>query len=420
MIALIRAAKVIDPHSTKHQQQVDILIEDGHIKAIGQNLEAPTGAQIIEEEGLHVAPGLFDLHANFRDPGYEWKEDFNSGMLAAAKGGFTGVLSMPSTLPTVDNKSQVEYVQKICSGKLVNVHPAASITKGLKGMELTEMFDMSKSGALAFTDDKHSLQHAGVMKLALLYTKNFSGIVMNQANDNSISAEGHMNEGLTSTKLGLKGVPSLAEDLMTARDIQLCEYTEGRLHFSCVSTADSVAQIRAAKAKGLNITADVAIHNLVLNETACEGFDTRYKVHPVLRTQKDIDALVEGLKDGTIDAICTDHRPEDIENKKVEFDNAEFGMIALQTAFPLACQLEKEIGLEGIVEKMSINPRKVLGLEAASIEEKAAANLFLFNPKTEWTLEEADIASKSKNSPFIGKQLQGKILGVVNNGMIQL
>ena len=418
MIALIRAAKVVDPNSKHHNKVVDILINKGVITEIGKNLTVPKNAEIIEEKGLHVAPGFFDLHANFRDPGFEWKEDMQTGMLAAAKGGFTGVLSMPSTIPATDTKSQVEYAQKMSSGNVVSVHPAGSITKGLNGKELTEMFDMNKSGALAFTDDKNSIQHAGIMKLALLYTKNFGGIIMNQANDKSISSDGHMNEGVISTILGLKGIPSLAEDLMIARDIKLAEYTEGRLHFSCISTAKSVELIRAAKKKGLNITADAAIHNLVLDETSCEGFDTRYKVNPALRTQKDIKTLIKGLKDGTIDAICTDHTPEDIEHKKVEFDNAEFGMIGLQTAFSLACQLEKEIGLEGIIEKMAINPRKLLGLEVPEINTEKAANLCLFNPTTEWTLEEADIVSKSKNTPFIGETLKGKIVGVINNGKL--
>ena len=418
MIVLIRTAKVVDPNSKYNNEVVDILIENGIIQEIGKNLKSPKNAKIIEEKGLHVSPGLFDLHSNFRDPGFEWKEDIQSGMLAAAKGGFTGVLIMPSNNPVTDTKSQVEYIQKMSADNVVNVHPAGSITKNLKGQELTEMFDMSKSGALAFTDDKNSIQHAGIMKLALLYTKNFGGIIMNQGNDKSISNGGHMNEGVTSTFLGLKGIPNLAEDLMIARDIKLAEYTKGRLHFSCISTAKSVELIRTAKKQGLNITADVAIHNLVLDETACKGFDTRYKVNPSLRTQKDIKALLKGLKDDTIDAICTDHTPEDIENKKVEFDNAEFGMIGLQTAFSLACQLEQEIGLEGIIDKMAINPRKILGLEAPEVNIEKAANLCLFNPSTEWTLEEKDIVSKSKNTPFVGKTLKGKIVGVVNNGIL--
>lgn len=418
MIVLIRAAKVVDPNSKYNNKVVDILIEKGIIQDIGKNLTVPKDADIIEEKGLHVSPGLFDLHVNFGDPGFEWKEDMQTGMLAAAKGGFTGVLCMPSTLPATDTKSQVEYIKKMSAGNVVNVHPAGSITKNLKGQELTEMFDMNRSGALAFTDDKNSIQHAGVMKLALLYAKNFGGIIMNQANDKSISKDGQMNEGVTSTLLGLKGIPSLAEDLMIARDIKLAEYTEGRLHFSCISTSSSVELIRAAKKQGLKITADVAIHNLVLDETVCKGFDTRNKVNPALRTQKDIKALLKGLKDGTIDAICTDHTPQDIEHKKIEFDNAEFGMIGLQTAFSLACQLEQEIGLEGIIDKMAINPRKILGIEAPEVNIEKAANLCLFNPSTEWTLEEKDIVSKSKNTPFVGKTLKGKIVGVVNNGIL--
>ena len=418
MIVLIRAAKVIDPNSKHNNKVVDILINNGIIQEIRKNINAPKGANIIEEKGIHVSPGLFDLHANFRDPGFEWKEDIKTGTLAAAKGGFTGVLSMPSTLPTTDTKSQVEYIQKISSDNVVNVYPAGSITKDLKGYELSEMYDMSRSGALAFTDDKNSIQHAGVMKLALLYAKNFGGIIMNQPNDKSISKDGQMNEGVISTVLGLKGIPSLAEELMIARDIKLVEYTKGRLHFSCISTAKSVELIRVAKKQGLNITADVAIHNLVLDETSCEGFDTSYKLNPALRTQKDITALIKGLKDNTIDAISSDHTPEDIENKKVEFDNAEFGMISLQTAFSLACKLENEIGLEGIIEKMAINPRKLLGINVPDINTDKAANLCLFNPKNEWTLEEKNIVSKSKNTPFIGKTLKGKIIGVINNGKL--
>ena len=418
MIVLIRAAKVVDPNSKYNNEVVDILVVKGIIQKIGKNLKIPKGAEIIEENGLHVSPGFFDLRVNFGDPGFEWKEDMQTGMLAAAKGGFTGVLTMPSTLPTIDTKSQVEYIQKISAGNVVNIHPAGSITKNLKGKELTEMYDMHRSGALAFTDDKNSIQHAGIMKLALLYTKNFGGIIMNQANDKSISKDGQMNEGVTSTFLGLKGIPSLAENLMIARDIKLVEYTEGRLHFSCISTASSVELIRAAKKQGLNITADVAIHNLILDETECEGFDTRYKVNPALRTQKDIKALFKGLKDGTIDAICTDHTPQDIENKKIEFDNAEFGIIGLQTAFSLACQLEQEIGLEEIICKMAINPRKILGLETPEVNIEKAANLCLFNPFTEWTLKETDILSKSKNTPFIGKILKGKIVAIVNNGIL--
>ena len=418
MIVLIRAAKVIDPNSKHNNKVVDILINNGIIQEIRKNINAPKGTNIIEEKGIHVSPGLFDLHANFRDPGFEWKEDIKTGTLAAAKGGFTGVLSMPSTLPTTDTKSQVEYIQKISSDNVVNVYPAGSITKDLKGYELSEMYDMSRSGALAFTDDKNSIQHAGVMKLALLYAKNFGGIIMNQPNDKSISKDGQMNEGVISTVLGLKGIPSLAEELMIARDIKLVEYTKGRLHFSCISTAKSVELIRVAKKQGLNITADVAIHNLVLDETACEGFDTSYKLNPALRTQKDITALIKGLKDNTIDAISSDHTPEDIENKKVEFDNAEFGMISLQTAFSLACKLENEIGLEGIIEKMAVNPRKLLGINVPDINTDKAANLCLFNPKNEWTLEEKNIVSKSKNTPFIGKTLKGKIIGVINNGKL--
>lgn len=418
MIVLIRAAKIVDPNSKHHNKIADILIENGIIKAIENRLEAPSNSKIIDQKGLHIAPGLFDLHANFRDPGLEWKEDIESGIKAAAKGGFTGVLSMPSTTPTVDNKTQIDYVKKASSDAVVNVYPSGSITKGLKGEELTEMFDMHKTGAVAFTDDKNSIQHAGIMKLALLYSKNFNGLIMNQADDKSISANGHLNEGITSTRLGLKGMPSLAEELMIDRDIKLAEYTGGRLHLSCISSAKSVALIRKAKQNGVAVTADVAIHNLILDETACEDFNPLFKVNPALRTQDDISALIEGLKDGTINAICTDHIPEDIEHKKVAFDNAEFGMIGLQTAFSLACLLKEELSLEIIIQKMAINPRKILGINVPEINTNKKANLVIFDPAERWTFKEEDIVSKSKNSPFVNEQMTGKIYAIINNGII--
>ena len=241
---------------------------------------------------------------------------------------------------------------------------------------------------------------------------------MNQPNDKSISANGHLNEGITSTRLGLKGMPSLAEELMIDRDIKLAEYTGGRLHLSCISSAKSVALIRKAKQNGVAVTADVAIHNLILDETACEDFNPLFKVNPALRTQDDISALIEGLKDGTIDAICTDHTPEDIEHKKVAFDNAEFGMIGLQTAFSLACLLKEELSLEVIIQKMAINPRKILSINVPEINTNKKANLVIFDPAERWTFKEEDIISKSKNSPFVNEQMTGKIYAIINNGII--
>ena len=414
----IESAKVVDPNSQYHNKVVNILIKGKKIEEIGRNLKAPKTARIIKTKNLHIAPGFFDLRASFRDPGHEWKEDLKSGIQAASKGGFTGVMIMPSTTPSIDNKSQVEYIKKICSGKIVDVLPAGSITKKLEGTDLSEMYDMHQNGVLAFTDDEKSIQHAEIMKIALLYVKSFNGTIINQPNDKSISKGGQINEGAISTRLGLKGIPGLSEELMLARDIQLAEYTEGKLHVSCISTAQSVKLIRAAKKKGINITSDVAIHNLVLDETMAEDFNTFYKVNPPLRTKKDIKELIKGLKDGTIDAICTEHRPEDIENKKVEFHNSTFGMISLRTAFSLACRLEKELGIDHIIRKMSINPREIIGLEVPDINIGSKANLCLFNPKEEWTLTEKEIVSKSKNSPFIGETLIGKILGVINNGFI--
>ena len=276
---------------------------------------------------------------------------------------------------------------------------------------------MSKSGAKAFTDDRNSIQKADVMKLALLYTKNFDGLVMNQPNDKTISSEGKMNEGIASTKLGLKGIPALAEEVMLARDIELLEYTQGKFHASRISTKKSVELIRAAKKKGLNISADVAIHNLILRDQDCETFDSNYKVFPPLRTSEDIQALIEGLKDGTIDAICSDHCPEDVEHKVLTFDHANFGIIGAQTVLPLALELQKELGLHTIIDALSHNPRKLLGIDCPTIKEGAEANLCCFSTSDEWTFNDESIVSKSKNTPFLNRTFKTKVWGTVKGSL---
>lgn len=417
MSILFKSVKVIDSQSSFNNKVVDVLVKNGKVESIKSSIKADKSYKVIEGKKLHLSPGLFDMQVNFRDPGFDWKEDLKTGIKASSKGGFTGVLYMPSNLPSTDNKVQVEYLLNNTKNDLVDIVPAGNITKENKGLELTEMFEMNQSGAKAFTDDRRSVQKTDIMKLALLYTKNFDGLVMNQPNDATISNNGKMNEGITSTTLGLKGLPALAEEVMLSRDIELAEYTGGKLHANRISTAKSVEMIRAAKKRGVNISCDVAIHNLMLKDEECSSFDSNYKVFPPLRTESDIKALKKGLKDGTIDAICSDHCPEDVEHKVLTFDHANFGIIGAQTAFPLACELEKEIGLDTIVNAFSRNPRNLLGIESSTIEEGQKANLCCFSLDDEWVFNEEAIESKSKNSPFIGHHFKTKVLGTVNGKM---
>ena len=417
MSILFQSVKVIDSQSKYNNKTVDVLVNKGVIESIGKNIEPPKKCKIIHGKELHLSPGLMDLHVNYRDPGYDWKEDLNTGIQASAKGGFTSVLYMPSNNPSTNSKVQVDYIRNATKGSVVEVLPAGNITVDHQGQQLTELYEMSQSGAKAFTDDRNSIQKADVMKLALLYTKNFDGLVMNQPNDKTISSEGKMNEGIASTKLGLKGIPALAEEVMLARDIELVEYTQGKFHASRISTKKSVELIRAAKKKGLNVSADVAIHNLILQDQDCATFDSNYKVFPPLRTSEDIKALIEGLKDGTIDAICSDHCPEDVEHKVLTFDQANFGIIGAQTVLPLALELQKELGLHIIIDALSHNPRKLLGIERLTIEEGAEANLCCFSTSDEWTFNEESIVSKSKNTPFLNRTFKTKVWGTVKGSL---
>ena len=416
MNILIKSARVIDPRGKYHNKIRDILIENRIIKKIAAKIKK-TKAITYTANNLHISIGWMDLHANFRDPGFEYKEDIISGCKAAAKGGFTGVLLMPENNPITDNNAQVEYIQNKGKDNIVSVHAAGSITKAMQGNQMVEMYDMKKAGALAFTDDKKALQNNEVIKHALLYAKDFDGLIMNFANDNSIANRGQIHEGEISTALGLKGIPAMAEEIMIDRDISLCKYTESKLHLSYISTKNSVSKIKKAKKEGSKISADVALHNLILTDEEITHFDTRYKVMPPLRSKKDCTALIKGLKDGTIDVICTDHSPEDEENKKTEFDNAAFGIIGLETAFGLIGKhLSKHLSLAEIIKKIAINPRRLLQLKSGNIEEGNTANLTLFNPDLEWEFQKTDIESKSVNTPFVGEKLKGKALAICNKG----
>ena len=341
MNAIIRTAKIIDSNSKFNGQTVDILIEKGMICEIAKKLVNTNNVQEISYKDLHVSAGWFDMRANFCDPGNEHKEDLNSGLKAAAKGGFTGVMVMPDTTPCHSTKSGIEYIINKTKGNIVDALPAGSLSHNCEGKEIAEMYDMFVAGAVAFTDNKKSIESASLLNRALLYSQSFDGLVIDFPNDKELSNGGQVNEGVVSTELGLKGIPALAEELMVSRDIYLAEYCNAKIHFANISTQKSVELIRTAKKKGLNITADVNSYHLLLNETELLGYDSSYKVMPPLRTKKDINALIKGVNDGTIDVICSDHTPEDIETKQCEFDHAAFGMINLQTSFAVANSTKK-------------------------------------------------------------------------------
>ncbi|MBI2270373.1 MAG: dihydroorotase [Bacteroidetes bacterium] len=421
MSLLIKSVRVIDPNSPHNGKTVDILIEDGVIQSIAKNIDKK-GVQIFQAGNLHVSPGWFDMQVNFRDPGFEYKEDLNTGTQAAAFGGFTAVACLPSTNPPIHTKSEVEYIlnkAKSLKKNGVDVYPIGALSQNLEGKDMAELYDMHLSGAVGFTDGKKTESNAGLLMRGSLYAKNFNGVILTFCDEKSISLGGKMNEGPTSTMLGLKGIPALAEELMVARNINIAEYTESRIHIASLSTAKSVDLVRKAKARKFNITASVNAYSLTLDDSLLKGFETNYKVNPPLRTKADIEALKKGLADGTIDCITSDHSPEDIENKMVEFDHAASGIIGLETMYALLnTNLGKTLSAEELVQKISVNPRTLFNLEVPTIKEESKANLTLFDPELEWTFEEKNIHSKSKNTPLFGTKFKGKALGIYNKKVL--
>lgn len=414
MNLLIKSATILDPGSPFHQQVADILIENGIIARIAEDIEAD--AELVDAEGKYVSPGFFDLNCNIGELGLETKEDMHSGTRAAAAGGFTGVALMPNTVPPVHSKAEIEYLLNRAKNNLVDVYPLGAISHKREGKDLAEMYDMYLSGAKAFTDGNRPVQDAGLMERALLYAQGFDALVFSYPEDTAIAGKAKVNEGEISTLLGMKGIPSLAEELMIARDLYLAEYTVSKIHFSTISTARSVELIREAKRKGLEVTCDVAAHHLVLTDEALMGFDSMYKVKPPLRTKDDVTALIKGLKDGTIDAIVSQHTPHEVEFKDVEFEVAEYGIVGLQTALALA--LRSGLPVEMLVDKLAINPREILGVAVPVIAEGEQANLVLFDTDAEWEYTGKNNRSKSINSPFIGHNLKGKVLLTYNNQQI--
>ncbi|MBS1546822.1 MAG: dihydroorotase [Bacteroidetes bacterium] len=416
---LLREVQVVDPGGALHDEVLDLHIVDGRLAKAGKKL-AKGSAETIAVEGLHASPGWVDLRAHFRDPGEEYKEDLKSGLDAAAAGGYTAVAVLPGTQPPVDQRASVEYLLRKGQGHAVRVLPLGHITKGGQGQQLAEMYDMQQAGAVAFTDDLSPAHNTRLMLLALQYAKDFGGRIMAFAQDKDLCAQGQMHEGAMSTRLGLKGMPAMAEPIRLARDLQLLEYTGGQLHVEAVSTAEGVELLRQAKAKKLKVTASVCAHHLLLDDGVLRGFDSNYKVMPPLRSPEHMEALREGVKDGTIDCIVSDHRPEDVEHKQLEFGQAAFGIIGLETAYAVAnTVLQSRMTVRRIVERFCHGPRAALGLDVPHLEEGSMAEITLFAPGHQWMFTEKDIVSRSRNTPFIGHRFTGKAMGIVANGQVR-
>ncbi|CAN5478145.1 dihydroorotase [soil metagenome] len=409
----IRDIEICDELNPLHGQNKNILIKDGQILEISD--EASEAEYIIDGKGLKLSPGWFDMRAFFADPGFEHKEDIMSGCEAAAAGGFTGVALLPNTQPVVQSKNEISYIRSRNFNKLIQLYPYGAVTQNTKGEELTEMMDMHKAGAIAFTDGEKPLWHTDILLKTLQYLQQFNGLLINKPEDKLLTQYGNMNEGISSTMLGLKGMPRLAEEIMIMRDLKILEYAGGKIHFSNISSAGSVNLIKAAKDKGLDVTCDVAAHQLVFDDNILSSFDTNYKVNPPFREKVDIIALIEGLKDDTIDVIVSSHLPQDEENKKLEFDLAEFGIIGLQTVLPILTQLVDKIVISKLLPKITTNPRKILNLPQPEIKPGQQANLTIFDSHREWILNDNTNRSKSKNSPFFNQKLTGKVLSVFNN-----
>lgn len=420
MNVLIKKATVVAPGEPLNGKTIDILIEGGVIKSIKSKISNDKNLKEIEAEGLHVSSGWIDLQANFCDPGMEHKEDIESGIKAAVAGGFTGVAVVPSTQPPLHTKAQIEYIKNKTKNALVDIYPLGALSQNVEGKDIAEMYDMHLSGAAAFTDDKKAVSDSGLLMRALLYSKNFNGKIFTHCDEKGISQNGQINEGEMSVRLGFKGIPALAEELMLSRNLFLAEYTDAPIHISNVSTAKSADLIKQAKNKGIKVTASVNVFNLSMSETLLSEFDTNYKLNPPLRTAKDVEALQKAVADGTVDVITSDHRPQDIESKAVEFDHASNGMISLQTAYALLNTSKAKLKTEDIIRAFTDGPSAVLGIPKSKIEEGVTANLTLFAPETEWVLNENDIKSKSKNTALIGKKLKGKVVAVINNNQLHV
>jgi dihydroorotase len=413
MNILLRKVLIADIHSPLNGLVTDILIENGFIKKIAENI-TDTADTIIEEKDLIVSPGFVDGFAHFCDPGYEFKETLETGAAAATAGGFTQVFILPNTNPLIQTKSQVEYVVQKSKYLSTTIHPLGAVTKNIEGKDLAEMYDMKASGAVAFSDGLSPVQSPGLFLKALQYVKAFDGVLVQMPVDKSISAHGLMNEGITSTQMGLQGIPAIAEELMIKRDIDLLAYTQSKLHITGISTAKSLELITDAKKQGLQITCSVTPYHLFFCDEDLKEYDTNLKVNPPLRSKEDREALKQGVLNGSIDCIASHHFPQDWDNKVCEFEAAKNGMTGLETSFAVVNHVLPQLNNERIIELFSSTARKIFNLPQAVIKEGNEAELTMFSRKENTTLTKESTKSKSVNTPFLNQRLNGKIIGTIN------
>jgi len=412
MKLLIKQAKIISSNTSFHGEIKDILIEDGEIKSISDYLDIQAD-KVISSENLHVSIGWMDVFAQFSDPGYEFRETLESGVEAAAAGGFTNVMIAPNTNPTLSSKTQIEYIVQKGSPLAVTIHPIGSITKNAEGKELSEMYDMHLSGAIAFSDGTNPVQHAGIMIKALQYVLANQSVIIQIPDDKTIASNGLMNEGIISTQLGLPGKPAIAEELMISRDIELAKYTNSKLHITGVTTRRSIEIINEAQQLGINVTASATPYHAYFCDEDLTDYNTNLKVNPPLRTQHDMLAVREAIAEGVINCIASHHTPLHTDEKNCEFEYAKFGMIGLENVFGVLNGLSKNI--DTLINQLTTNPRNIFGLPIPKIAEGEMACLTVFDPTIEYIFEQSNIKSTSTNNPFLGKTLTGKVLGIINN-----
>lgn len=414
MSLLLKNAQIVDSKSPHHSKKKDIFIKNGVV----ESFSASPAKRVIDCKGMMISPGWCDLNADFCDPGFEHKEDIKTGTEVASRGGFCDVNLTPATSPAIESKSDVEYVLSRAE-KTVDLHVSASLSEGQKGENLTEILDLHHSGARSFSDGDLPIWNTKLLLKALQYLSKIDRPIFQNARDLHISSNAQMHEGLSSTQLGLSGEPALSEELVIGRDLEILRYAGGKMHFSKVSSGKSVEMIRKAKKEGLDVTCDVALHHLLFTDEDVGVFDTMYKTLPPFRGTRDRKSLLKGIKDGTIDAISSNHRPQDQESKQLEFDLADPGAISLQTFLPSLLMID-EVPLDLLVERITHGPRRILGLEEVCIKKGSVAKLTLFDTKAEWCLDEQTNSSKSVNSPFWGHKLKGKVAGTINGDKVSM
>jgi dihydroorotase len=413
MKVLIQKAQINDPGSSHNGKRADILIESGFIKDIQPQISVQAD-KIISGNDLQVSPGWVDPFAHFADPGQEFKETLETGAAAAAAGGFTDVFVIPNTQPVIDSKAQVEYIRHKSFHLPVNIYPIGAVSKHAEGKDLAEMYDMRNSGAVAFSDGLNPVQSAGVLVKALQYVKTFEGVIIQIPDDKSVGSHGLMHEGVVSTQMGLSGKPVLAEELLVARDIKLARYAGSKLHFTGVTSPKSLEYILRAKEAGLQVTCSISPYHLFFTDADIRQYDTNLKVYPPLRPLWMVEALRKAVENGTVDCIATHHLPHETDSKVVEFETAAFGMIGLETCYAAIKTSLPGISESRMVELMSLNARKIFGLEIPVIKKDAPAVVTIYQPSEQIIVKESFFCSRSRNSAFIGKQLKGKVLGIVN------